>query len=85
MLGQVTKGAPFPTQMCFLCCASIPAAVADKDLASAKALYERALEEGLVMDELSLKRLAVLHRDAGETPPFPEPPVSAAAIYLMKK
>ncbi|XP_019715884.1 leucine-rich PPR motif-containing protein, mitochondrial [Hippocampus comes] len=59
--------------------------VADKDLASAKALYERALEEGLVMDELSLKRLAVLHRDAGETPPFPEPPVSAAAIYLMKK
>ncbi|XP_037128630.1 leucine-rich PPR motif-containing protein, mitochondrial [Syngnathus acus] len=46
---------------------------ADKDLASAKALHERMQEEGLVVDELSLKRLAVLYRQAGETAPFPEP------------
>ncbi|XP_061645986.1 leucine-rich PPR motif-containing protein, mitochondrial [Phyllopteryx taeniolatus] len=47
--------------------------VMDKDLASAKALYERMQQEGLVVDELSLKRLAVLYRNAGETAPFPEP------------
>ncbi|XP_061693237.1 leucine-rich PPR motif-containing protein, mitochondrial [Syngnathoides biaculeatus] len=47
--------------------------VMDKDLASAKALYERMQEEGLVVDELSLKRLAVLYRTQGETAPFPEP------------
>ncbi|XP_077351806.1 leucine-rich PPR motif-containing protein, mitochondrial [Festucalex cinctus] len=47
----------------------------DKDLPSAKELFERMQEEGLV-DELSLKRLAGLYRHAGETPPFPEPPES---------
>ncbi|XP_054655243.1 leucine-rich PPR motif-containing protein, mitochondrial isoform X2 [Dunckerocampus dactyliophorus] len=50
--------------------------VADNDLASARALYERMQEEGVVADELSLKRLAVLYRHAGETAPFPEPPES---------
>ncbi|KAM4606941.1 LOW QUALITY PROTEIN: leucine-rich PPR motif-containing protein, mitochondrial [Polymixia lowei] len=48
----------------------------DKDLTSAKALYEQMQKEGVVIDELSLKRLAVLYRDAGETVPFPEPPES---------
>lgn len=33
-------------------------------------------KEGIVTDELSLKRLAGLYRDAGETAPFTEPPVS---------
>nr|XP_057914042.1 leucine-rich PPR motif-containing protein, mitochondrial isoform X2 [Doryrhamphus excisus] len=50
--------------------------VADNDLPSARALYQRMQEEGVVADELSLKRLAVLYRQAGETPPFPEPPES---------
>merc|ERR1712098_895839 len=49
--------------------------VLDKDLSSAKALYEQMQKEGTV-DELSLKRLAVLYRDAGETLPFTEPPES---------
>ncbi|XP_042289821.1 leucine-rich PPR motif-containing protein, mitochondrial [Thunnus maccoyii] len=47
----------------------------DKDLASAKVLYEQMQKEGTV-DELSLKRLAVLYRDAGEMLPFTEPPES---------
>ncbi|XP_045925978.1 leucine-rich PPR motif-containing protein, mitochondrial [Micropterus dolomieu] len=50
--------------------------VLDKDLSSAKALYEQMQKEGIVVDELSLKRMAVLYRDAGETVPFPEPPES---------
>uniref|UniRef100_A0A665WZJ5 PROP1-like PPR domain-containing protein n=1 Tax=Echeneis naucrates TaxID=173247 RepID=A0A665WZJ5_ECHNA len=50
--------------------------VLDKDLASAKALHEQLQKEGMVLDELSLKRLAGLYRDAGETVPFNEPPVS---------
>ncbi|XP_029926241.1 leucine-rich PPR motif-containing protein, mitochondrial [Myripristis murdjan] len=48
----------------------------DKDLSSAKALYNVMLQEGVAVDELSLKRLAVLYREAGETAPFPEPPES---------
>ncbi|XP_026164936.1 leucine-rich PPR motif-containing protein, mitochondrial [Mastacembelus armatus] len=50
--------------------------VLDKDLVSAKALYEQMQKEGVVVDELSLKRLAVLYREAGEPVPFPEPPES---------
>ncbi|XP_054455932.1 leucine-rich PPR motif-containing protein, mitochondrial [Anoplopoma fimbria] len=50
--------------------------VLDKDLSSAKALHEQMQKEGAVIDELSLKRLAVLYRDAGETAPFTEPPES---------
>uniref|UniRef100_A0A669B636 Leucine rich pentatricopeptide repeat containing n=1 Tax=Oreochromis niloticus TaxID=8128 RepID=A0A669B636_ORENI len=48
--------------------------VLDKDLPAAKALHEQMQKEGIVVDELSLKRLAVLYREAGETVPFPEPP-----------
>ncbi|MEQ2306456.1 hypothetical protein AMECASPLE_008482 [Ameca splendens] len=50
--------------------------VLDKDLPSAKALYEQMQKEGLHVDELSLKRLAGLYREAGETAPFSEPPES---------
>uniref|UniRef100_A0A672JT29 Leucine rich pentatricopeptide repeat containing n=1 Tax=Salarias fasciatus TaxID=181472 RepID=A0A672JT29_SALFA len=42
---------------------------------SAKALHEQMQKEGIAADELSLKRLAGLYREAGETLPFPEPPV----------
>lgn len=45
----------------------------DKDLSSAKALYEQMQKEECV-DELSLKRLAMLYRKTGEAVPFPEPP-----------
>uniref|UniRef100_A0A1A8CQK4 Leucine-rich PPR-motif containing n=1 Tax=Nothobranchius kadleci TaxID=1051664 RepID=A0A1A8CQK4_NOTKA len=48
----------------------------DKDLASAKALYAEMQDKGIVVNELSLKRLAVLYREAGETVPFSEPPES---------
>uniref|UniRef100_A0A8C6NJ90 Leucine rich pentatricopeptide repeat containing n=1 Tax=Nothobranchius furzeri TaxID=105023 RepID=A0A8C6NJ90_NOTFU len=47
----------------------------DKDLASAKALYAEMQDKGIVVNELSLKRLAVLYREAGETVPFSEPPL----------
>ncbi|XP_069549086.1 leucine-rich PPR motif-containing protein, mitochondrial [Brachyistius frenatus] len=50
--------------------------VMDKDLPSAKALHEQMQKEGIVVDELSLKRLAVLYRKTGEMVPFPEPPES---------
>uniref|UniRef100_A0A7N8XIR9 Leucine rich pentatricopeptide repeat containing n=1 Tax=Mastacembelus armatus TaxID=205130 RepID=A0A7N8XIR9_9TELE len=55
--------------------------VLDKDLVSAKALYEQMQKEGVVVDELSLKRLAVLYREAGEPVPFPEPPVSCVHTH----
>ncbi|KAM3863077.1 LOW QUALITY PROTEIN: leucine-rich PPR motif-containing protein, mitochondrial [Diretmus argenteus] len=48
----------------------------DEDLASAKTLYEQIQKEGVEVDELSLKRLAMLYRKAGETVPFSEPPES---------
>ncbi|XP_034754364.1 leucine-rich PPR motif-containing protein, mitochondrial [Etheostoma cragini] len=50
--------------------------VLDKDLLSAKALQEQMQKGGTVIDELSLKRLAALYRNAGETVPFVEPPES---------
>ncbi|KAF3708052.1 Leucine-rich PPR motif-containing protein, mitochondrial Precursor [Channa argus] len=50
--------------------------VLDKDLSAAKALHEQMQKEGIAVDELSLKRLAGLYRDAGEQAPFPEPPES---------
>ncbi|KAJ0066997.1 hypothetical protein NL108_006252 [Boleophthalmus pectinirostris] len=50
--------------------------VMDKDLESAKALHEQMQKEGVEVDELSLKRLASLYRQAGETAPFTEPPES---------
>ncbi|XP_029305827.1 leucine-rich PPR motif-containing protein, mitochondrial [Cottoperca gobio] len=50
--------------------------VVDGDLSSAKALQEHMQKEGIVMDELSLKRLAQLYRKEGETVPFTEPPES---------
>lgn len=55
----------------------------DKDLSSAKALYEQMQTEGVLADELSLKRLAVLYRNHGETAPFPEPPVSHAHVCAL--
>ncbi|KAG9344569.1 hypothetical protein JZ751_011241 [Albula glossodonta] len=49
----------------------------ENDLTSAKALYQKMQEEGLVADNLFLKRLAVLYKNAGENVPFEEPPESA--------
>nr|XP_033793359.1 leucine-rich PPR motif-containing protein, mitochondrial [Geotrypetes seraphini] len=48
----------------------------DNDLASARSLYEKTQAEGLNMNELYLKRFAVLLKEAGEPLPFPEPPES---------
>ncbi|CAL8369782.1 unnamed protein product [Gadus morhua 'NCC'] len=48
----------------------------DNDLSSAKALFDQMEAEGVSVHELSLKRLAVLYRNAGEALPFPEPPES---------
>ncbi|XP_059422454.1 leucine-rich PPR motif-containing protein, mitochondrial-like [Carassius carassius] len=48
----------------------------DKDFSSAKALYERMQAEGVKADELTLKRLALLYKEAGEAVPFDEPPES---------
>uniref|UniRef100_A0A9J8DCP1 Leucine rich pentatricopeptide repeat containing n=2 Tax=Cyprinus carpio TaxID=7962 RepID=A0A9J8DCP1_CYPCA len=47
----------------------------DKDFSSAKALYERMQAEGVKADDLTLKRLALLYKEAGEAVPFEEPPV----------
>ncbi|MFT7805987.1 leucine-rich PPR motif-containing protein, mitochondrial isoform X3 [Arapaima gigas] len=48
----------------------------DKDLEAAKALHAQMQKDGVHVDELSLKRLAVLYKQAGEPVPFEEPPVS---------
>lgn len=50
----------------------------DKDLTSAKAVYQQMQDEGLQVNELSLKRLALLYKNAGEAVPFEEPPVNIA-------
>uniref|UniRef100_A0A673BQG9 Pentacotripeptide-repeat region of PRORP domain-containing protein n=1 Tax=Sphaeramia orbicularis TaxID=375764 RepID=A0A673BQG9_9TELE len=44
------------------------------NLPAAEALMEQMQKEGVEVDELSLKRLAVLYRKEGQTVPFPEPP-----------
>ncbi|XP_028927435.1 leucine-rich PPR motif-containing protein, mitochondrial isoform X2 [Ornithorhynchus anatinus] len=48
----------------------------DQDVASAKALFVRMKDENMKLDELFLKRYAVLLRDSGEPVPFTEPPES---------
>uniref|UniRef100_A0A8C3SNH3 Leucine-rich PPR motif-containing protein, mitochondrial n=1 Tax=Chelydra serpentina TaxID=8475 RepID=A0A8C3SNH3_CHESE len=50
--------------------------VLDNDLASAKTLFEKVKAANIHTDEIFLKRLAVLLRNAGEPVPFTEPPVS---------
>ncbi|XP_030011992.1 leucine-rich PPR motif-containing protein, mitochondrial isoform X1 [Sphaeramia orbicularis] len=50
--------------------------VVDRNLPAAEALMEQMQKEGVEVDELSLKRLAVLYRKEGQTVPFPEPPES---------
>uniref|UniRef100_A0A672JS70 Pentacotripeptide-repeat region of PRORP domain-containing protein n=1 Tax=Salarias fasciatus TaxID=181472 RepID=A0A672JS70_SALFA len=52
---------------------------------SAKALHEQMQKEGIAADELSLKRLAGLYREAGETLPFPEPPLCRNPNKLNNK
>uniref|UniRef100_A0A8B9LPQ4 Leucine rich pentatricopeptide repeat containing n=1 Tax=Astyanax mexicanus TaxID=7994 RepID=A0A8B9LPQ4_ASTMX len=46
------------------------------DLSSAKALYQQMQDDGIQVDELSLKRLAKMYTDAGETVPFEVPQVN---------
>uniref|UniRef100_A0A672L2G8 Leucine rich pentatricopeptide repeat containing n=1 Tax=Sinocyclocheilus grahami TaxID=75366 RepID=A0A672L2G8_SINGR len=58
------------------CYNSISSDSLDKDFSSAKALYERMQAEGVKADELTLKRLALLYKEAGATVPFDEPPES---------
>uniref|UniRef100_A0A8C4SYQ8 Leucine rich pentatricopeptide repeat containing n=1 Tax=Erpetoichthys calabaricus TaxID=27687 RepID=A0A8C4SYQ8_ERPCA len=48
----------------------------NNNCSSAKELYEKMLKENVKTDELCLKRLAVLLRNAGEPVPFTEPPES---------
>ncbi|XP_055986558.1 leucine-rich PPR motif-containing protein, mitochondrial [Sorex fumeus] len=48
----------------------------DGDGAAAKALYERLTARNKPLNQLSLKRYAVLLRSLGEPVPFPEPPES---------
>ncbi|KAJ8418453.1 hypothetical protein AAFF_G00141620 [Aldrovandia affinis] len=55
----------------------------DEDLPSAKALYQQMQEEGAHVDEICLKRLAALHKNAGEPVPFEEPPESIQ-FYIEK-
>lgn len=50
--------------------------VLDKDMASAKALYEHLTAKNVELDELFLKRYASLLKNVGEPVPFTEPPVS---------
>uniref|UniRef100_A0A8C9VQI4 Leucine rich pentatricopeptide repeat containing n=1 Tax=Scleropages formosus TaxID=113540 RepID=A0A8C9VQI4_SCLFO len=55
---------------------SVPSVAIDKDLDRAKALHAQMQTDGIRADELSLKRLALLYKQAGEPVPFEEPPVS---------
>lgn len=53
----------------------LPVSVLEKDLSSAKSVFEQMKAEKVTVNELTLKRLASLYTEAGETPPFTEPPV----------
>ncbi|XP_034370056.1 leucine-rich PPR motif-containing protein, mitochondrial isoform X2 [Arvicanthis niloticus] len=55
---------------------SMKSYVLDKDVASAKALYEHLTAKNLKLDDLFLKRYASLLKDVGEPVPFTEPPES---------
>ncbi|XP_074845717.1 leucine-rich PPR motif-containing protein, mitochondrial isoform X2 [Carettochelys insculpta] len=55
----------------------------DNDVASAKALFEKMKAENIHADEIFLKRLAVLLRNAGEPVPFTEPP-ETFSFYVNK-
>ncbi|TKC47421.1 hypothetical protein EI555_009454, partial [Monodon monoceros] len=48
----------------------------DSDVASAKALYENLTAKDVKLNDLFLKRYAVLLKNAGESVPFTEPPES---------
>lgn len=50
--------------------------VLDNDVSSAKALYENLTAKNMKLDDLFLKRYAVLLKSAGEAVPFVEPPES---------
>lgn len=50
--------------------------VLDKDVASAKELYEHLTAKNMPLDELFLKRYATLLKEVGEPVPFTEPPAS---------
>ncbi|KAF6321370.1 leucine rich pentatricopeptide repeat containing [Rhinolophus ferrumequinum] len=50
--------------------------VLDNDVSSAKALYENLSAKNMKLDDLFLKRYAVLLKNAGESVPFVEPPES---------
>nr|XP_019604192.1 PREDICTED: leucine-rich PPR motif-containing protein, mitochondrial [Rhinolophus sinicus] len=50
--------------------------VLDNDVSSAKALYENLTAKNMKLDDLFLKRYAVLLKNAGEAVPFVEPPES---------
>uniref|UniRef100_K9IP78 Leucine-rich PPR motif-containing protein, mitochondrial n=1 Tax=Desmodus rotundus TaxID=9430 RepID=K9IP78_DESRO len=50
--------------------------VLDSDVSSAKALYESLTAKNIKLDNLFLKRYAVLLKKAGESVPFAEPPES---------
>lgn len=69
---------------CFLHVSPSHPTVQDKNLTMAKALYEQMVKDGIAVDELSLKRLAVLYREAGEDVPFSEPPVSHLHTVIMQ-
>ncbi|XP_051016782.1 leucine-rich PPR motif-containing protein, mitochondrial [Acomys russatus] len=55
---------------------SMKSYVLDKDVASAKALYEHLTAKNLKLNDLFLKRYASLLKSVGEPVPFPEPPES---------
>ncbi|XP_008590331.1 PREDICTED: leucine-rich PPR motif-containing protein, mitochondrial-like, partial [Galeopterus variegatus] len=50
--------------------------VLDKDVTSAKALYEHLTAKNVKLNDLFLKRYAFLLKDVGESVPFTEPPES---------
>ncbi|KAL4686524.1 hypothetical protein H8957_005036 [Semnopithecus entellus] len=59
-----------------LCFTFISLSVSNKDVTSAKALYEHLTAKNAKLNDLFLKRYAVLLKNAGESVPFTEPPES---------
>ncbi|EMP42592.1 Leucine-rich PPR motif-containing protein [Chelonia mydas] len=55
--------------------------VLDNDVVSAKALFENMKAKNIHTDEIFLKRLAILLKNAGEPVPFTEPPLDSYWLY----
>uniref|UniRef100_A0A3B3QK08 Leucine rich pentatricopeptide repeat containing n=1 Tax=Paramormyrops kingsleyae TaxID=1676925 RepID=A0A3B3QK08_9TELE len=78
-----SSGSGLRASTSYPCVKSKEGGAREKDFAAARELYARMQTEGTHVDELTLKRLAVLYKEAGEPIPFEEP-LESFSFYAQK-